>query len=317
MKNLGVLFLFFTLYSCVNKEFIEKQHYESGELRSSAFYKTKNDTIPFKKINFYKTGEVEDTSYYNSAGELEGFLYYYNMDGKYIRWAQYSKGNRNGKTIIKKKDGSQIIQFYKNDTLNGIEYQCNNNGQLLREVLWINDQALALKEINRPNIGDSVVNYIRTSNGVQRKVEFIDDSLTIHTYFKLQAEEIKAIGSLLFRNDEIVEGQIFNSYHQVIIAEKIISGEPLEIRVDGYFGNFGSSMDVYMEVVIGKELDQYFEPKNKVEVFRSEKGVLSLEFKINDYDIGYNLLLGKVNLKRDSTLLHECILFEDFEVVEN
>ncbi|MFT3739682.1 MAG: hypothetical protein QM786_13060 [Breznakibacter sp.] len=313
MKYIILVVSLSILFSCTENKVSEKRFYNSGKLKSHYFYLSAKDTMPFKVINYYENGEVMDTNYYNRKGQLEGYLYYNNIKGEYKRWANYHRGLRNGISMVKKHNGDNVIQFFKNDTLNGIEYQYDSLGRLSREVLWIKEKALVLKEICRPNVGDTLMNFVKTADGLHKRIEIVSDTLLVQTYYDIiDGNNPNPIGSLLFDNKGIIGSHINNSYQEVNMADTIERGLPLLVRVNGHYGNF---KDVNLEVEIG-DINNKFEFITKTKKYSSPKGILTLEFEISDYQNGYNLLLGKVKLKRDSIVFHESFLFEDYWVFE-
>jgi antitoxin component YwqK of YwqJK toxin-antitoxin module len=306
-----VFYMLIGLLCACNVDVKEIKYYDTGEISAKIFYKNKRDSIPYKVINYNKTGIVEDTLFYNSFGNLEGTQYSFNDEKNYQRWSEYINGIRNGANIIEREDGSKIIQHYKNDVIHGIEKHIDKKSNINNEVLWLNGKALALKEIHLLSVGDSLQNTTKTKDGLKQFFEVLDAPVKLCSYFKLLPEGRYCIGSLKFDTDGNIIDGVTNSYINFTHEDTIKKGEDLVFNIEGYYGNLE---DVYLEVQIG-ELNQAFDfIEDPMIKGKSKIDSLNLNLVVKDYNRGYNLLLGKAQLKRGSNLISESIIFTDFYV---
>lgn len=298
--------------SCVQKIVSKKEYFESGLIKSISYFHSESDQLPYTKISYYESGIVEDSCYYNKKGNLDGRVYSYNNKEDYKKWTQYFNGIRNGRSIVEFNNGRKVIQFFKNDTLNGVEYQYDATGKISREVLWINDRPIVLKDIIYPKIGDTLLNFVRKGNKFENELEILKDTIQLNAFFKIKEHDRYPMGSLRFNKYNKIINSNNNSYVTVNLTDTIYDGELLPVSIKGYFGNF---KDVTMDCVI-ENLNNKVESKEQTSHYTTSVGYYDLFFKISKYKPGYNILLGKIYLKRDTTILHEVLFYKDFYVLK-
>ena len=311
------LILILLLSSC-NNIHIDKKFYENNQIESISFFKSMSDTVPFKSINYYQNGEVKDTLYYNNEGLIEGSVFSnFPADGYYVKY-NYKNNLRHGKAEVIYHDGSgEAIVYYKNDSLNCIEYRYDSDNNITNKFLWIDDDCTFYVDIIRLEIGDTTLNILDTYDGRTETLNIIQDSLlTLYEFHNLSLNPPQCIGSLIYRNGIIDKNLSGNSYHEINILSKTINyGEPLDVEIEGYFGGFRNRDDYFLVATIGELNSNLLFDKNSSS-FEGKKGNPKLRFLITDYQKGYNLLLGYLDLRRekDSTLIKRTIIFDDFYV---
>ena len=301
-----------TVICCKQKPIVKSEYFQSGEIKSISYFHSSTDQFPYEKISYYTDGNIQDSCYYDKDGKLNGRIYSYNDKENYKKWSYYLDGFRNGKSIVVFNNGRKIIQFFRNDTLNGVEYRYNDN-KLTREVLWVDDKPVVMKDISYPQIGDTLFNFVNKGGVYTKEMEIIEDTIQVNSYFIIEDNQRSLMGSLRFGKDSQIIKNYNNSYVTINLRDTIFQGESLPVTIKGYFGNF---KDAYMECVIDNLSDKsgYEE---QLPHYTTSKGDYEIKFNHDKYDLGYNTLIGRIYLKRDSAILHEVIFYKDFYVEKN
>lgn len=295
---------------CKQKLITKSEYFQSGEIKSISYFHSSTDSFPYEKISYYADGNVLDSCYYDKNGKLTGRIYSFNDRENYEKWSHYLDGVRNGKSIVTFNDGRKTIQFFRNDTLNGVEYQYDSN-KLIREVLWINDKPVVMKDISYPRIGDTLFNFINKGGVYTKEMEIVKDTVQINSFFRIKDHQRYPMGSLRFNKDSQIIKSYNNSYATISLRDTILQGEPLPVSIRGYFGNF---KDAYLECII-ENLSDKPDHEKQLPHYTTSKGDYKLEFNVSKYDVGHNTFTGKIYLKRDSSILHEVLIYKDFYVI--
>lgn len=305
-----MLFVFFI--SCENK--IEKRlYYTTGELERIDFYKTKNDSFPISSITYYKNGLVKDSNFYDIKGKLSGIQYYNSPENNYYRWANFSNDLKNGEQQTYKYNGEKIITNYKNGNLYGIASSYDSLGFLFEEYLYIDGSALAFRMFDIIPKGDTISQEVLISGIDELQVTKMivnDEGFRINSFYKKVDNRWNLIGTILFYKDEVYDNK--NSYYEIKYQKYICCDRNLKVEINKHHKSLN---DTYLEVILTNEIDINFNLKDTTLHIVGEANNSKLEFNINDLQLGKNLILGKVFLKNNNTIIKEYLLFE--EVIVN
>ena len=306
--NKYIILLACFLLSC-NERFKE-DYYPSGDIKSKSFYEG-NFEVPYKVVNYYQNGLVMDTLHYNDNGNLNGLIYYNNTKNNFEKWTNYLDGVKSGANIIKKSCGDEIYQHYENNKLNCIERSFNSSGRLSYEVLWLNGKAIMANECSYIEKGDTLLGRIDTKDNHSYVAKIVESDIRLDTYYNITTKQKKIIGSMFLDSETGIADYKKSSYFSISKKDTVKRDSLLEVQI---LGAFNGLSDVKLEMKIG-QLNENLEFIGAIKYYESEIDSLDITFNIDDYDTGYNLLLGKARLMRDSVILFETILFDDFYVL--
>lgn len=199
MRLFKILIFLLLFISCDQKPIVKTVLFPTGKIQFIQYFSSKTDINPFMQIDYFENGVVSDTLLFDKNGLLDGKQYYNFPSKNYHRWSYYKNGVRVGLNLMDYNDGRRVIQHYKNNVLHGIEYQWNQEGLLNKNILWINGVAIFLNKSVIVEKGDSILNFIKTSNGSYFKNEIISEPLLIDTYYDLEKQgEQRIVGSLAY-----------------------------------------------------------------------------------------------------------------------
>ncbi|TKG93823.1 hypothetical protein EYV94_16395 [Puteibacter caeruleilacunae] len=300
-------FILLLIIGCKQEGVQKYEYYDSGAIKSVASYLCESDKYPFKKISFNEDGSTKDSCYYNEEGKLDGVIYL--SDDKVEQWISYKDGHKNGRSSVFQRDGKSFSKFYRNDTLNGVHYRYFENGDLACKILWKDDNPILMNEYSCLQAGDTVMNFVSTYTGNKKQVDVLTEQRYLHSFFILKDSVFVVMGSLLHdKNMEVLNTS--SSFVKVDVPDTITSDVMLPVALHGYFGNI---KDVWLECKIGS-LEENLED-DKMTWYTTDSGNLSMDFELGEYHDGYNVLLGEIRVKRDTTTLEVVKFFEDFYVV--
>ncbi|WP_143525215.1 toxin-antitoxin system YwqK family antitoxin [Labilibacter marinus] len=303
--------------SCIKNNFIKKTFYSSGELESIRYSHGNRDSVPYKIINYYKSGEVKDSLRFNSEGRLHGTCYNYIRKEQYQKWTNYSHGLLNGLLRVEYDDGRRLSQYFNNDKSNSIQANYDKMGKLYSEYLWLEDTVVARKLYREYKPGDTITT-IRKDNGLKDTTIYIADNTftTIEYAIAKSKFYFETIGSLDFRNRNVDVHSLFNSYTYVTLEDTIYKGSSLNVNLKSYMPfSEKEKEEIHLVVKLG-EMYPNFTFKDTIREIRTEKGVVDFNFQIDKYRKGYNLITGDIHYMLDSIKLGTVLLFEDFVVVD-
>jgi antitoxin component YwqK of YwqJK toxin-antitoxin module len=321
MKTYYFFLISILIYSCSERIITKNDYYDNGELRQVNFFK-KNEIHPYKIVSFYKGGTVKDTNYYNNEGKLHGVSYYFDLQKKYFRYKTFQEGKAEGLMKMVLDDGSIWIRHFKNDTLFGIEKRYDISGGLSREVLWINDEALAYKMYNQIQTGDTISYFVTMVNGKMKngidvcKYPFILKSFYKKDFYSSDKEAFTLLGSLRINQyNEVINTEMNNSYvHAKLKNDTVSINDSLVIELSHYYGR---QSNIHFKMVFGDFNSnlEIIDNENKQEYLTSV-GETAWTFEILNPAPGYNLVLGKVYVIQNTKLIDELLIFEDYYIVD-
>lgn len=305
MKLNKYLILLLAIVSCNDSVEIKKEYYAGGKLKSISHYSKDSIQQPFFLMEYNSSGELSDSAYYDRTGKKTGLCYLRKDD--YKTWAYYEKGVRNGKSIVEFDNETKAIQHYKNDSLMGVVYWYNSKDELFMEVAWYNNRPIIKKDIFNIAAHDSFDVVYRTFDGLTKEREFTEKELTSHSYFAVMGDSSTVpMGYVVFDK----AGNIIESEYVLINAKDTIAqDEPLLVNMQGDFGNFGN---LSWEVIIENPYSKTGYRATFIKPVQDK----SLKVEVNDYSVGYNFLIGRMFLYRDTTKVHDLFFYHDFYVKE-
>lgn len=301
----------FSIISCRNELRIKEAYFDSGKLQSKSFFHAKKDTVPFKKIMYNIDGIVTDTIYYNRQGKIDGKTYSNNINGNYEKWSNFKNGLREGLNCIKFSNGTKIIRYWKNDSINGVQYTYDSRNRLVSRLFWINSKPLYDCSIEYYKPGDTIVENMIASGIETEKLVILQDSLILHNYYNLVPKK-KLLGSLSFNKNGILKGGIENNSYAVLnLKDTIYQGDSLEVTIVGHFGNLKK---LIMKMDFNRSnIDNLY--TNNIYSYEGKPGELAHRFSIPKSDIGYNIIGGKITLINNKAVLETIFVFDDYFVL--
>lgn len=291
--------------------------FNRGSIKTENYFKDKKYSIPYMKINYYETGEVKDSLFFNLDGQLEGYCYYFLLDKGYSKKTHFKNGKKEGLQIVSFNDGKKIFQFYRGGELNGVEYVYNNNNKLLSEFLWIEGEAVMRKVLNDYIPGDTMFTVNENKDMID-SFAILEDTLTVAEYsIKVNQDksmnDFETIGSLIIKNGKVDEQNPYNWYVCTNLKDTIQVGKRISVELNSYQNFYDDSMEVSIKI---GDMNSNLEFKEQPEEFKLKKGNNSLVFALSNQNLGYNILTGKVIYKLNGKLLREVIFYDDYYVVE-
>jgi hypothetical protein len=317
VKNKLFILLVLSAGFCVQCNYNKKEFYPSGKIKLEEFYYSKYDSIPYMAIGYYKSGEVKDSFYYNSEGKLSGYCYHFDKKENFTKYTTYKNGVRNGVLLVEFKDGRKMKEYFKENVLNGIQTSFDNAGNIESEYLWIEDVPVARRLHRRYLPGDTLTAIVNDHGKLSNFFEIVKDSITSIEYSIIKEVlnskfEFETIGSLHLKDGKIDEYSKFNSYNYLQLNDTIKYGEALNVELATYLPK---DANMHLIVRLG-EMDSEFNFKDTVREIQLTKGITSFSFQINNYQKGYNLLIGEVHYLIDTNEIGRTFIFEDFVVVD-
>lgn len=303
---------FATIISCKNEVIIKEAHFNTGKLQSKSYYFAKNDTVPFKKIMYNQDGVVTDTLYYNNQGIIEGKIYTCSIKDKYEQWVNYKSGHRDGLSFLKYTTGIKIIRYWKNDSINGIQYTYDKQNRLVSRMLWINSKPLYENEFLYLHPGDTTLIQGVGNGKYFEKIQILKDSTILEIFWKFDKEKIN-LGSLQYNTHGRLLHSLSNSYARIELKDTVHLKESLEVSINGYFGDLTKqemNLDIY-NINIDKNKTQ------KIYTFKGQPGDYSHKFKIDNLSCGYNVIVGDISLLYNGQVVHVINVFEDYYVLSS
>ncbi len=284
MKKL-IIYLFFIaicFLSCNrNKEKTTYYYYDDGNIKERYVYENKKE-YDLKK-------NYQCTSYYHNGNIKEKFVFKDGeVDGIYYR---YFETGELWKTIR-----------LENGVKHGLEKTYNEEGVLMRELLYIDDEKVAWRNFTFFETIDSLYGY--------QVFHFVDGIGEIEGMYFID------------ENGEMLKNHIHSEYYSIISKKDTIKKGAkyhfdLEIAVNG-------GEHTIVEVLIG-ELDKEGNLIDTVSVFKSDTNerIISCYVEPTNKE-GYNLVLGKVLCTQDKTMNNELyirnndfILYKEYYVKED
>lgn len=198
-----------------------------------------------------------------------------------------------------------LIRRYVNGEYHGATYEYNKDlGYLQREILYLNSEQIIDVQYGRAIDCDTLfgVSYYYP-------VYYDDDTTFL------------PVGSLTW-NKEGQKPKKYQTYYEVEAEDTIKMGE--RYKIDLKF-NMGLYDDLSIELELG-DLDNEFNFIDTTKITKYTSNNLQLDFEITNYELGDNLLLGKIKLFRNRKnvtteflnhpRIKEYIFYHQFEVIE-
>jgi hypothetical protein len=311
VKNIVFVFIgfMFVFFSCKqdDKEFT---YYDSGEVKTIKHFRDDG----YSKVSFFKNGTLKDSLTYNANGELHGEIvkYFKNGDAEKLN---YKNGKKEGiRWRYKKNLDLEIIQYYENDDLEGVQRQIVAGKDTVAEFFRISDKTILGCDISEVQPSEKVITREITKTGTRTDTIIAKSYLKLYTYFIESPDDERGripIGSLQYSEGAINAEQ--SSYCKINIPDTVSSGEKVPFRLEGYFGTIDDAK-LYFE--LGK-IDMSPLPQittDDAKTFGSKKGNYVITGEIKSIDKGYNIVFGTFHLKRSGNVLATGIIYEDFWV---
>ena len=195
------------------------------------------------------------------------------------------------------------VSRFVNGIKHGVTLSYNEQTKELEfESLFVNGLQLVFSEHNQ---------IMDTLSGVHYYYAFYSENDTVFDYFGSVVKD---------SNKKII--QRMTSYFDVVAPEKIIHGNPFQIDITFQIGLF----DVDHFVLTLGEIDENYNFTDSTQLVSYTSEGNRLSFELPDYDIGVNLLLGKIKFYNsrvegphtifEDSRINEYIFFHQFEVVE-
>lgn len=307
-----LLFVLVLISSCNEEPYMVRNYWEGTKtLKEVTYYNSKQDSLPSKEIVYYSDGTVKDTLRYNLNGQLHGDVYMYVKEIDAHIFSHFIDGQKNGVSRIVEKE-RRIFQYVNSLQKSHLNYYYDTTGVLRRRVLFVEGNPLVEEEVFFVSEGDSLENLLAFKDGYKISVERSQTSFILYNYLFYNGEQkIVKMGSLSKELDGTVIESLTNSYHELNFNDSIKNGEMLCGGITGYFGNFREG--VTLKVSFG-DLDSELNLKDVYFSAFGEKGQSHINFCIDHYLTGHNMLTGKLELFRDNKKLFESVIFNKFYV---
>ncbi len=308
-----------TMFSCNDIKNIKENFYPNGAVKLKSYYRSKKDSIPYLIVKYFEDGKTEDSTYYNDLGNKEGYSYSDVRDKEYRRELNYKNGIIDGVCKAFIYGGGCLIQHYKNGKWHGINYTYDEYNRLFKRSLYVNGKPLIMETTDFLKKGDTVEIERTTRTGISTFKQIVDcDSLKLKQYYDISNEGFEFISSLSYKNYDTIENNTKdNAYAEMFCNDTIQNGDNLKVTIIGHYGNFEKT-DTYLKVIVGNlipDSDLVFDKDAKV--LNSKLNNHKVNLEINNYHKGYNLLLAKVMLMRDTSVIQESLIYDDYVVVDN
>ncbi len=306
------------LLSCNDKKNVQEDFYPNGTVKLKSYYRSNMDSIPYLIVKYFEDGSTEDSTYYNDLGNIDGYSYSDIRDEEYSRELNYKNGIIDGVCKAFIYGGGCLIQHYKNGKWHGINYTYDEYNRLFKRSLYVDGKPLIMETTDFLKKGDTVEIERTTHSGIRTFNQIVDcDSLKLKQYYDISNGGFEFISSLSYKNyDTIVNNTKDNAYAEMFCNDTIQNGDNLGVTITGHYGNFEKS-DTYLKVIVGNlipDSDLVFD--NDVKVFDSKLNNHKVNLEIKNYHKGYNLLLAKVMLMRDTSVIQESLIYDDYVVVD-
>lgn len=311
------LLLFCLFGSCSESNNVKDVFYKNGNIKSREYYKGKYISYKFKSIDYFENGIVKDTNYYNNQGKLDGQCYQYDSIYEASFRSKYINGLKDGWSKVNFRNGKSFKRPFVNDTALGIQYSYNSDGVLESEHLWVDNTVVAIKMYETLYPGDTIfakytikgrVNDSITSRVVKDTIEHCIISL-----LDTNGHKKKMLGYLDLKKNKVDTLSSYNSYPVLQITDTIKNGSPLSLRVRLLDGNY-INKNLKMVLFVGK-LDKELNFCGKVSVCTVENGYSEFQFKIDEYKIGYNVIMGILEIYNGEKFIHSVLVFDDYTVL--
>ncbi len=254
-----------------------------------------------QKEFYYKTGELKKKIVYQDAKDTTTFhdtSYYKNGNFWLIR--KVKNAQHEGKTFNFSQNGNlKYIVTYNNNKLHGLTIDFNSKGEIFGKCLFIKG-----KQIIAIEFFDSKDNKL----GQMRVSRVFIENDTTHEHE----------GHLIYKNSNNVIIDSNSFYYNIEAKDTINYGDTYRFSL-----TFHHDYDYSLKLLIG-ELDenlQFINPE-KVKTYKSPNK--KIKGQIEEYEPGWNLLLGKLYVYPDPQNKHpnaadeyEFIVFKEFYVKEN
>lgn len=312
MNTRCLMFVLVLISSCNGEPYMVRNYWEGTKtLKEVKYYNSKQDSLPSKEIVYYSDGTVKDTLRYNLNGQLHGDVYMYVKEIDAHIFSHFVDGQKDGVASIIEKE-RRIIQYFNRKQNQYMSCYHDTTGILRRRVLFVEGNPLLEEERFFVSEGDSLKDFLAFKDGYKISVERSQTSFILYNYlFYNGGQKIVRMGSLSKELDGTVIESLTNSYHELNFNDSIKNGDMLSGRITGYFGNFREG--VTLKVSFG-DLDSELNLKDVYFSAFGEKGQSYIDFCIDHYLTGYNMLTGKLELFRDNKKLFESIIFDKFYV---
>ncbi len=266
-----------------------------------------NRNEEYVKNVFDKKGNLIQTFIYNNPNDTSNYiLKEYFENGNIESIIPYSDNKIHGILKIYYPDGKlRSKRRFQNGIIHGVTYEYGEyKGFLRKEKLFIDGE--------------------QTINAQYGTVMNEDTLFGVTYYYPLKSVEDTSlfyVGSIIWGKDgEIIPNML--TYYEVEAKDTIKQGESYDIDLKFHMGLY----DYFsLELEIG-EMDKDFNFINRKEVQKFTSDSMFISLSINDYEIGSNILLGKIRLLENEVditkrflhhpYINEYIFYHQFEVIK-
>ncbi|MBS2099822.1 toxin-antitoxin system YwqK family antitoxin [Carboxylicivirga linearis] len=306
---IGIIF-----FSCTEKGKPLHEYDSNGVLIKSTYF---TDSLPSKIIKFQNDTIIE-VIHLDKKNEKHGICYKKNLGEGYYKETNYIHGQKHGNVHVMFDDGSRIVQPFNHGEVHGVEYFYNSSGNIDSEIFWIMGKPILEKEITYLSRGDKLYCTAFENRKAMQQIEIvIDQNKTMEFYNLLEINDSGHItkkvpvGNLDIIDNTIDTTSIHNAYHYVDMPDTIYFGDTLIAKIKIPIPNINECI---MKLKVG-ELKNDLSLEAGYNEYTFEKNSLEVELPIDNYEVGYNLITGYVQLEKDDILIMTNLLFEDFIVL--
>ncbi len=280
----------------------------------------KNIFILISSILIISCGQNKDKikRIYSEDGTLSQQYAYYNSDtNSYLLTEYYTNGLKKadipyvdnkiqGNAKVYYSDGKlKYVKHFENDKLHGVTKEYNQyTGQLRKEQLFLDNIQVVEAQYGKDTESDTLF-------GVSYFYPFRTSEDTI----------FYPVGSITWDKDGYLVDKM-STYYEVFAEDTITNGDTLAMNICFHFGLY---THFKIELILGNMNSNFaFESKKEVQTYFSDS--MQIKLAIHEYNVGSNLLLGKIRVKdgdEDVTKIllghpkiEEYIFYYQFEVVK-
>jgi hypothetical protein len=250
-----------------------------------------------EKTKYYESGQIlEKRIFRNSKDTLDFISYLYYRNGNMKSVKPFMKGLLDGNVLDYYESGQlNIITHYLADTVFGINKVFAEDGELMRRSLYIQGNQKLFEQL------------------------FINKDLNMKKMelYKVEKGKGDKVGQIVYENGIVKNG--WSLYCLVNLNDTMIFKKEYSIELEA----LTDWKDGYLEANI-YQLNRNLHFIDSTKMIKAESKSLKLKFKITPDNLGYNLILGKALIKKDTiingkenTLRLEVPFYNEFFVIRN